>query len=124
LVLEPVIEVVGRLHRANSLPTTDASGGPWWSGTRRRFFTQVSQQVACNGLHSVEQRCARWLLLTQDRVGADEFPMTYEFLAQTLGVRRGTVTVTARILQKGRVRSVQPRTGRRRLGPSLCRGPR
>jgi CRP-like cAMP-binding protein len=65
------------------------------------FFSQVSQQVACNGLHSVEQRCARWLLLTHDRVGgADEFPMTHEFLAQMLGVRRATVTVTAGILQK------------------------
>jgi CRP-like cAMP-binding protein len=64
------------------------------------FFTQVSQQVACNGLHSVEQRCARWLLLTQDRAGTDEFPMTHEFLSQMLGVRRATVTVTAGILQK------------------------
>src|SRR5262249_17190855 len=64
------------------------------------FFTQVSQQVACNGLHSVEQRCARWLLLTQDRAGMDEFPMTHEFLSQMLGVRRATVTVTAGILQK------------------------
>jgi CRP-like cAMP-binding protein len=64
------------------------------------LFSQVSQQVACNGLHSVEQRCARWLLLTHDRVGTDEFPMTHEFLAQMLGVRRATVTVTAGILQK------------------------
>jgi CRP-like cAMP-binding protein len=64
------------------------------------FFSQVSQQVACNGLHSVEQRCARWLLLTHDRVGADEFPMTHEFLAQMLGVRRASVTVTAGILQR------------------------
>jgi CRP-like cAMP-binding protein len=64
------------------------------------FFNQVSQQVACNGLHSVEQRCARWLLLTHDRVGVDEFPMTHEFLAQMLGVRRASVTVTAGILQR------------------------
>jgi CRP-like cAMP-binding protein len=64
------------------------------------FFNQVSQQVACNGLHSVEHRCARWLLLTHDRVGTDEFPMTHEFLSQMLGVRRATVTVTAGILQK------------------------
>ena len=64
------------------------------------FFSQVSQQVACNGLHSVEQRCARWLLLTHDRVGSDEFPMTHEFLSQMLGVRRASVTVTAGTLQR------------------------
>jgi CRP-like cAMP-binding protein len=64
------------------------------------FFSQVSQQVACNGLHSIEQRCARWLLLTHDRVGTDEFPMTHEFLSQMLGVRRASVTVTAGILQR------------------------
>lgn len=64
------------------------------------FFGQVSQQVACNGLHSIEQRCARWLLLTHDRVGADEFPMTHEFLSHMLGVRRASVTVTAGILQR------------------------
>jgi CRP-like cAMP-binding protein len=64
------------------------------------FFSQVSQQVACNGLHSVQQRCARWLLLTHDRVGTDEFPMTHEFLAQMLGVRRASVTVTAGALQR------------------------
>ena len=66
----------------------------------RAFFSQVSQQVACNGLHSVEKRCARWLLLTHDRVGTDEFPMTHEFLAQMLGVRRASVTVTAGALQR------------------------
>jgi CRP-like cAMP-binding protein len=76
----------------------------WMASQVERYtqalFSQVSQQVACNGLHSVEQRCARWLLLTHDRVGTDEFPMTHEFLAQMLGVRRATVTVTAGILQK------------------------
>lgn len=66
----------------------------------RAFFSQVFQQVACNGLHSLEQRCARWILLTGDRVGGDEFPMTHEFLAQMLGVRRASVTETARLLQQ------------------------
>jgi CRP-like cAMP-binding protein len=60
---------------------------------------QVSQQVACNGLHSVQERCARWILLTHDRVGEDEFPLTQEFLAQMLGVRRASVTVAAGSLQ-------------------------
>src|ERR1700719_1406824 len=56
------------------------------------FLSQVSQAVACNGLHSVQQRCARWLLMTQDRAHADVFPMTHEFLAEMLGVRRSTVS--------------------------------
>jgi CRP-like cAMP-binding protein len=64
------------------------------------FVSQLSQQVACNGLHSIEERCARWLLLTHDRVGSDDFPITQEFLAQMLGVRRPSVTVVAGILQQ------------------------
>ncbi|HKN37552.1 MAG TPA: Crp/Fnr family transcriptional regulator [Actinomycetota bacterium] len=64
------------------------------------LFSQVTQQVACNGLHSIEERCSRWMLLTHDRVGGDEFPLTQEFLAQMLGVRRASVTVAAGILQK------------------------
>ena len=64
------------------------------------LFAQISQQVACNGLHSVEERCARWLLLTQDRVGRQEFPLTQEFLAQMLGVRRASVTVVSSVFQK------------------------
>jgi CRP-like cAMP-binding protein len=64
------------------------------------FVSQLMQQVACNGLHSIEQRCARWMLLTHDRVGADEFPLTQEFLARMLGVRRASVTVVAGTLQQ------------------------
>jgi CRP-like cAMP-binding protein len=64
------------------------------------FVSQLSQQVACNGLHSIEERCARWLLLTHDRVGTDEFPLTQEFLAQMLGVRRPSVTIVAGTLQQ------------------------
>jgi CRP-like cAMP-binding protein len=63
------------------------------------LFTQVTQQVACNGLHSVEERCSRWMLLTHDRVGSNDFPLTQEFLAQMLGVRRASVTVAAGALQ-------------------------
>jgi len=64
------------------------------------FVSQLMQQVACNGLHSIEERCARWMLLTHDRVGADEFPLTQEFLAQMLGVRRASVTFVAGSLQQ------------------------
>src|SRR5262245_2393407 len=57
------------------------------------------QAVACNALHSVEERMSRWLLTTQDRVVKPEFPLTQEFLAEMLGVRRQTVQVVAGTLQ-------------------------
>lgn len=63
------------------------------------YLGQLSQSVACNRLHPLEERCARWLLMMQDRAG-DEFPITHEFLSNMLGVRRATVTVAAGILQK------------------------
>src|SRR5207253_4471397 len=60
----------------------------------------VMQSTACNAVHSVEQRLARWLLHAQDRVGKDEFPLTQEFVAMMLGAARPTVTVVAGTLQK------------------------
>jgi CRP-like cAMP-binding protein len=69
------------------------------------FMTQVMQTTVCNGLHNVEQRCCRWLLMTHDRVGEDQFRLTHEFLAAMLGVRRPTVTLIAAKLQlRGLVR--------------------
>lgn len=62
-------------------------------------MVQVAQNVACNNTHDVEQRAARWLLTTRDRVDADEYPLTQQFLAQMLGVRRPTVSLTAGLLQ-------------------------
>ena len=64
------------------------------------LITQMAYSVACNRLHSIEERMCRWLLMTQDRVGADQLPLTQEFLAQMLGVRRPSVTVVAGVLQK------------------------
>lgn len=64
------------------------------------FTASLIQSIACNALHSVEQRCARWLLTMHDRVGRDEFPVTQEFLAMMLGVRRPTVTLVAGALQR------------------------
>jgi CRP-like cAMP-binding protein len=65
------------------------------------MLTFVGQNVACNQLHSVEERTARWLAHTHDRVHADTFPITQQFLALMLGVRRATVSVNAGILQRG-----------------------
>jgi CRP-like cAMP-binding protein len=63
------------------------------------LFTMVSQTAACNRLHTVEERLARWLLTTHDRVEHDEFQLTQEFIARMLGTRRSGVTVAAGILQ-------------------------
>jgi CRP-like cAMP-binding protein len=64
------------------------------------MFTLVSQTAACNRIHSLEERCARWILITHDRVDADTFPLTQEFLSTMLGVRRPSVSVAAARLQK------------------------
>jgi CRP-like cAMP-binding protein len=60
----------------------------------------IMQSTACNAVHSVEQRLARWLLMACDRMGSDEFPLTQEFVAMMLGASRPTVTIVAGTLQK------------------------
>jgi CRP-like cAMP-binding protein len=85
---------------------------------------QIMQCTACNALHSVKQRCCRWLLQTQDRVGAREFLLKQEFLAIMLGVHRPTVTLVMRTLQDaglittryGRIRVLK----RRKLENASC----
>ena len=64
------------------------------------LFTQVAQTAACNRLHSIEQRLARWLLLSQDRIGRDDFVLTQDFLSRMLGVRRAGVSVAANTLRQ------------------------
>lgn len=63
------------------------------------LFEQVAQSAACNRLHSLEERCARWLLMVHDRVGDEMLPLKQAFLADMLGVHRPAVTLAAGALQ-------------------------
>jgi CRP-like cAMP-binding protein len=61
---------------------------------------QSTQLAACNRLHDVEERLARWLMMSHDRIGGVTMPLTQEFLGQMLGARRSSVSVAASVLQK------------------------
>jgi len=74
------------------------------------LIAQMMQSTACNALHQVQQRCARWLLMTHDRMHEQDFNLSHEFLAVMLGVQRPTVSVVAATLQHaGLIRYVHGR---------------
>ncbi|NUS33106.1 MAG: winged helix-turn-helix domain-containing protein [Gemmatimonadaceae bacterium] len=74
------------------------------------FVDQVGQGAACNARHSLEQRCAKWMLTARDRVDGESFTLTHAVLAQMLGVHRPGVTLAASKLQKaGLIRYVRGR---------------
>lgn len=88
------------------------------------FFASMMHCIACNALHSVSQRCARWLLMTHDRVHQNEFGLSQEFLAVMLGVRRASVSkVAAEFRRKGIIGYTHGRVRvqhRRRLEAASC----
>jgi hypothetical protein len=77
---------------------------PAMEKTLQRYFQELAMQgtqvAACNRLHPVEARLARWLLMSMDRIGGNLVPLTQEFLAHMLGTRRASVTVAAAVLQR------------------------
>jgi CRP-like cAMP-binding protein len=85
---------------------------------------QVAQTAACNRLHNIEQRLARWLLMTQDRVDSGLLPITHDFLATMLGTDRPTVSLAASVLQKRKVieytRGAVEIVNRKKLEDSAC----
>jgi CRP-like cAMP-binding protein len=102
---EAFCQVPGQALRlgAQILRQETAGGGPLHDVLLRYtqgLMNQISQSAACNRAHSIDERCARWLLMTHDRAGSDRFPLTQEFLAQMLGVRRAGVSAAASILQR------------------------
>jgi CRP-like cAMP-binding protein len=93
----------GMRMKASVLKTEFGRGGSLQSLLLRymqALFAFVSQNAACNRLHQLDGRLARWLLLVYDRVGSNELPLTHEFMAQMLGVRRAGLTEAANSLQQ------------------------
>jgi CRP-like cAMP-binding protein len=90
--------------KASVLKTEFGGGGSVLQSLLLRYMQAqhafVTQSIACNRLHYLEERLARWLLLVCDRVGSKELPLTQEFMSQMLGVRRSGVTEAANTLQK------------------------
>lgn len=88
------------------------------------LLRQILYGAGCNRLHNMEERCARWLLMTHDRAGQDTFPLTQEFLSHMLGVRRATVNVATGMLRKaGFIRYVRGKitiVDRRGLESASC----
>ncbi len=64
------------------------------------YVNMLGQLAACNGMHTIYERCARWLLLTHDRVNSEKIALTHEYLAMMLGARRSGVTIAAATLQQ------------------------
>jgi CRP-like cAMP-binding protein len=88
------------------------------------FLTEAGQSAVCNRLHRADQRLARWLLACHDRVGANTFALTQDFMAQMLGVRRSTVSVVCTALQRDGLIECSPGRvailNRRRLEAAAC----
>ncbi len=85
---------------------------------------QVAQTAACNRLHDIQQRLARWLLMTQDRVNLGVIPITHDFIATMMGTDRSTVSLAASVLQKKGIieymRGAVKVVNRRKLEKSAC----
>lgn len=99
-----IVQAPGRAATIAMEPLRHAIGD---SATLRRLFecyvhsflVQLLQTVACNAVHSTEERMAKWLLMSSERTNGDAIPLTHEFLAEMLGVGRPTVSLVARTLQ-------------------------
>jgi CRP-like cAMP-binding protein len=102
---ETIVQVPGEgatMMRAGTFLAEMERRGGLYQLVRRysqALLALMAQSVACNALHDMDQRCARWLLMTHDRVEADTLLLTQEYLAAMLGVRRPTVTLVAKRLQ-------------------------
>jgi CRP-like cAMP-binding protein len=126
---ETIVVIEGTSLR---LPIADLDRELKENGHFRDVLTEYSHALliasmrtsACNGLHGLQERCARWMLMTLDRVGSDRFAVTKEFLAQLLGTNRPTVSVLVSVLEKAGILNVEGRwvtlADRNRLKEAAC----
>jgi CRP-like cAMP-binding protein len=103
--LETLAQVPGDFARLPVAALRDAAppGSPLYRLLLRygqALYILAAQSAGCNALHPMAERCARWLLQTQDRAGRDTFLLTHEYLGYMLGVRRPSVTVALGVLQR------------------------
>lgn len=125
-----VVQIPGRASRMRAEDfrrhVMDAGGAAYKLLLRYvdAFMAMIAQTAGCNALHKIDERMCRWVLLTHDRVGRDEFPLTHEYLSMMLGVRRSSITNVAHELkeagaidyQRGNVRVLD----RQRLEAGSC----
>jgi DNA-binding MarR family transcriptional regulator len=110
-----MVQIGGQAHRIDSDRLEELKhGSPSLRDALSRYadclIAQVLQSVACNVLHRLEPRFARWLLTIQDRSGTSDVPLTQEFLAEMLGVQRTTVSAVARTFtERGLIRYARGR---------------
>jgi len=129
LAVRAICEVAGWVLRMNSAAFLEASREvPAVRNVVNDYvqalFGQVAQAGGCNRMHSNEERLSRWLLMSHDRVGVDQFGITHEFLAEMLGCRRATVSLSAGVLQSAGLiryhRGYVTIVDRRRLEVASC----
>jgi CRP-like cAMP-binding protein len=126
---ETIVVIEGTALR---LPIADLDRELKENGHFRDVLTEYSHALliasmrtsACNGLHGLQERCARWILMTLDRVDSDRFAVTKEFLAQLLGTNRPTVSVLVSVFEKAGILDVKGRSvtvaDRNRLKEAAC----
>src|SRR6202035_3169708 len=114
----------GKTAEAGVVGSEGFTGAPAAVGLSRGPLRAVAQTAACNRLHDIKQRLARWLLMTQDRVESGALPITHDFLATMLGTDRPTVSVAAGILQRKKLieytRGAVEIVNRKKLENSAC----
>jgi CRP-like cAMP-binding protein len=91
--------VISSEHFQRLLNASNSEFGRVLNRFLQAYVNMLGQLAACNGRHSVYERCARWLLLTHDRVNSDRISLTHEYLSMMLGARRSGVTAAAAVLQ-------------------------